>query len=142
MAVLLDLRTSQGPKTGPVSTVAITPDYIAGIGLFVDSAPNIRVDLEASVGVSSIISNALVLSVVRHTLPGDLGNFGSGIPVYSQTFNIPTIVTATTFSLSAADYLPPTPGTGLLVYGLYASATFTGTTYQGTQNLIGTAVGL
>jgi hypothetical protein len=134
----LDLRTSQGPKIGPVSTLAATPDYIAGIGLAVGSAANIRVDLEASVGVTSIVNNTLVISVVRHTNPGDLGNFASGTVVYSQGFGIPTFMTATTFSLSAAD-LPSTPASGQLNYALYASATLAGTSYQGTQNLIGTA---
>jgi hypothetical protein len=135
----LDLRTCQGGKTGVITTVAATPDYICGIGLATGVVANIRVDLEASVGVSSLVSNSLVISVVRHINPLDFGNFSSGTVVYSQTFSIPAIITATTFSLSAAD-LPPAPASGQLNYALYVSATLAGTSYQGTQNLIGTAV--
>jgi hypothetical protein len=138
----LDLRTCQGTKTGPVTTTAATPDLICAIGLVTGTVSNLRVKLEASVGVSSIINNSLVISVVRHTNPGDFGNFGSGTVVYSQTFGfcLCLTVTATTFSLCAADYLPPAPAGGQLNYALYASAAFVGTSYQGTQNLIGIAV--
>jgi hypothetical protein len=137
----LDLRTCQGTKTGPVTTTAATPDLICAIGLVTGTVGNIRVKLEASVGVSSIINNSLIISVVRHTNPADFGNFGSGTVVYSQTFGfcLCLTVSATTFSLCAAD-LTPAPASGQLNYALYVSATFAGTSYQGTQNLIGIAV--
>jgi hypothetical protein len=134
----LDLRTCQGEKTGTVTTTTATPDYLCGIGLATGNVSNIRVDLEASVGVSSTVNNSLVISVVRHINPGDFGNFSSGAVVYSQTFGIPAIITATTFSLSAAD-LPNPPASEQLNYALYVSASLTGTSYQGTQNLNGCA---
>jgi hypothetical protein len=137
----LDLRTCQGTKTGSVTTVPTTPDLICGIGLVTGTVGNLRVKLEASVGVSSTINNSLVISVVRHINPGDFGNFGSGTVVYSQTFGfcLCLTVSTTTFSLCAAD-LTSAPASGQLNYALYASAEFAGTSYQGTQNLIGIAV--
>ena len=135
----LDQRTSQGPKNTPVSTVAAAPDYIAGIGLIVGSATNIRVDINASVGVSSG-NNTFILSVVRQNSPSDIGIFSAGTVIFSQSFVLTTPITVSpeTFSLSAAD-LPPTPASGQLTYGLYASASAASAVYQGTQNLIGKA---
>jgi hypothetical protein len=138
----LDLRTSQGPKNTPVSTNAASPDYITGIGLIVGSAANIQVDMNATVGVSGG-TNTFIISVVRHNNPVDIGIFSAGTVIYSQSFDLtaPVTVSAAAFSLSTAD-LPPTPPSGQLTYGVFASALFTGAAYQGTQNLIGKAVSI
>jgi hypothetical protein len=150
MPTFLDVRTSQGTKAGVVSTTPLA-DYVAGIGLIVNTATNIRVDLEATVGVLQPISltgSSITLTVERTTVAG-LTTPGAGTPVFTQTFGIPpiAIITPFTFSLSAADIVPAAtdPGApGQLTYALFASTAAAGLlapTYNGLQNLIGTAAG-
>jgi hypothetical protein len=135
----IDLRTSQGPRAVAIPT---TPDYVAGIGLSVGAATGIRCDLEASVGVNDTTSGSnFLIQVVRQSSSNALGTFEAANVIYSQSFGLSTATTITTFSLSAADFnVPATFSTnGILAYGLYVNASALGATYQGLQNLIGTA---
>lgn len=141
MATFLDLRTSQGSRAGAVSTTAAAPDYVAGIGLNVGTAASVRVDLEATLGIINTTTGGsnLTVTIRRYTNPGDITNFALGVPVYTQTFNKPSVFVPDAFSLSAADIAPGSP-TGLLAYGLFVSVDAGhGTNYQGLQNLIGAA---
>jgi hypothetical protein len=150
MPAFLDIRTSQGTRSGAVSTVIAAPDYVAGIGLQIDNATNIRVDLEATIGVISIGSipddivllNSITVTIVRTTI-ANITNFALGVPVFTQTFGIPniTVLTPFTFSVSAADFNPPIADLGQITYALFVSSTteVIPTIYNGAQNLIGMA---
>jgi hypothetical protein len=139
MPTFLDLRTAQGTRATAVSVTALAPDYVAGIGLQVNSATNIRVDLEATIGVTSAVANnILTISILRYTDPTLITTFASGTVAYTQSFQIPAAGLADAVSLSAADIVASAPAGGILAYAIYVSATGAAT-YQGLQNLIGTA---
>jgi hypothetical protein len=145
MATFLDLRTSQGNRSGlTVGTTA--PDYVAGIGLQVNNATNIRVDLEATVPITSAAATgatSITISIRRYTDPSIINDPAQGVQVYSQAFPI-TQATSAVFSLSAAD-ITTASATGILAYGLFvlANGTAGSTTYSasGIINLIGNAAG-
>jgi len=148
MPTFLDQRTSQGARAGTVSTDPAA-DYIGGIGLIVNSATNIRTDLQATIGILQPISltgSSLTLFIERTTV-ANLTTPGAGTEVFRQTFGIPSVTIATpfTFSLSAADIAPAATdpdAPGQLTYALFATTDAEGIfapTYNGLQNFNGAA---
>ena len=140
MSIFLDLRTSQGTRSGAVSNTATSPDYVAGIGLQVDTGTDIRVDLEATFGVKAGSDDTTFTATVnRYTDAANITTFSLGTPVFTQKFLLEQSGDTSAFSLSAADIVATAPASKQLSYALYISADKSGSTYQGQQNLIGTA---
>jgi hypothetical protein len=146
MSTFLDLRTSQGIRTGAVSTNGATPDYVAGLGLQVDAGTNVRVELNGTIGVfiTDIIIGQLTFIVKQYTDPAQIGNFGEGVEVFRQTAALtpPIANLRDIVSFSAADIVTLAPPTGILAYALFVfvqGAAPGVISYQGQQNLTAVA---
>lgn len=142
MATFLDLRTSQG--TSSTVLPAGTPVFVGSIGLIVDNASNIRVDLSGSVGVDSTLIGNITVFVLRN-IPASVitTTFNAANTIYTQSFNIQpfTSGTTTTLTFNAADFHPTASLTepGQINYSLWVVADTAGNTLKGIQSFTGIA---
>lgn len=145
MATFLDYRasinsTSVGSPNTTLSTSAASPTYIGSIGLIIESASNIRVELQGFLGLTAVTVPAGVVFIILRNPPNPTIAVG-GTNIFTanhvlETTNIKTI------ALNAAD-LNATAGAttpGQITYSLFAYTTGATVTRSGPENFEGLAV--
>lgn len=122
MPKLLDFKISQnsGSVGSPLTLVNGAPLLFGTLELDTSGAgPNLRIQFEATVSVSAIVSvaSSIVVQIVR-----GLGGPGVGTTVYTAVHSFPLLIDildTEVVTVTGADFLPPNPG--FLTYQAFVS---------------------